>query len=245
MNRKQFILSILSIPFLTQSLKAIGKSSFLEIGVLKYSGNYNFRNSGLKKMLWEVSKRTSIEVSFDIIDINLKNKKKLFKHPLLFLTGDKKFSLSKKEIKNLKNYLSFGGMLFIDSADDELNGDFNKSAENLIKNLYHKKNLIPAPKDHVIYRTFNLLDKPYGRLNISSNFYIIEEDNRIEVLYSKNDITGALTVDDFRNWKYSVPEGNKTREMAYRTGVNIIMYATCLAYKADQVHVDYLLKNRR
>jgi hypothetical protein len=244
-NRKQFILSILLSSIFPKTLKPIGKSSFLEIGILKYSGNYNFRNSGLKKMLWEVSKRTSIEVSFDIIDIDLKNKKKLFKHPLLFLTGDNKFYLSRKEIKNLKNYLSFGGLLFIDSADDELNGFFNKSVENLIEKLYPRKKLKIAPKDHVIYRTFNLLDKPYGRLNISSSFYIIEEDNRVEVLYSKNDIIGALTVDNFSNWKYPVLEGSKTREMAYRTGVNIIMYATCLAYKADQVHIDYLLKNRR
>lgn len=245
MNRKQFILSILSISLFPKVLKSIGKSSFLEIGVLKYSGNYNFRNSGLKKLLWEVSKRTSIEVSFDIVDIDLKNKKKLFKHPFLFLTGNTKVSLSKIEIKNLKNYLNFGGLLFIDSASKDPNGAFNKSIKNLIENLYPKNKLKIAPKEHVIYRTFNLLDKPYGRLEISANFYIIEEDNRVEILYSKNDIIGALTVDSFSNWKYPVPDGEKTREMAYRTGINIIMYATCLAYKADQVHVDYLLKNRQ
>ena len=245
MNRRQFILSILSISLFSRSLKSIGKSSFFEIGILKYSGNYNFRNSGLKKLLWEVSKRTSIEVSFDIIDIDLKNKKKLFKHPLLFLTGDTKFSLSRLEIKNLKNFLDFGGLLFIDSASDEMNGAFNKSVDNLIKELYPKKRLKIAPREHVLYRTFNLLDRPYGRLDISSNFYILEEDNRVEVLYSKNDIIGAITVDNFSNWQYPVPNGDRTREMAYRTGINIVMYATCLSYKADQVHVDYLLKNRR
>jgi len=244
-NRKEFILSILSLPLFSSVLMSIGKSSFLEIGIVKYSGNYNFRNSGLKKMLWEVSKRTSIEVSFNLVDIDLRNKRKLFKHPLLFLTGDNQFSFSKAEIKNLKNFLSFGGILFIDSASEGTNNKFNDSVDKLINALYSQKKLKVAPKEHVIYRTFNLLEKPYGRLNISPNFYIVEEDNRIEVLYSKNDIIGALTVDEFSNWKYPVINGSRTREMAYRTGINIIMYSTCLDYKADQVHVDYLLKNRR
>ena len=242
MNRKDFILSILSLPFLSFPLKAIGSSSLLEIGVIKYSGNYNIRNTGLKKLLWEISKRTSIEISFNIAKINLKNKKELFKHPLLYLTGDKKFSLSKKEIQNLRKFISFGGLLFVDSASSETD-DFDNSVKLLIKNLYSKKRLIVADKNHVIYRTFNLIEKPYGIVNASSNFYILEEDNRIEVLYSKNDIIGAISVDDFGNWKYATTE--RIREMAYRTGVNIIMYATCLDYKADQVHVDYLLKNRK
>jgi len=242
LNRKTFILSILSLPFLSSSLKAIGESSLLEIGIIEYNGNYNLRNTGLKKLLWEVSKRTSIEVSFDIAKINLKNKRELFKHPLLYLTGDSKFSFSKREIQNLKKFLSFGGLLFIDSSSNTVN-DFDKSVNNLISQLYMKKRLLVANKDHVIYRTFNLIDQPHGITNLSNNFYIIERDERIEVLYSKNDIIGALSIDDFGNWKYAASE--KTRELAYRTGINIVMYATCLDYKADQVHVDYLLKNRK
>lgn len=244
MNKKNLIIFLLLI-FTPLSLISIGKSSFLEIGIIKHNGNYNIRNSGLRKMLWEVSKRTSIEVSFDLPSIELTNKKDVFKHPLLFLTGNKKFSFNKIEIKNLRNFLSFGGLLFIDSASDDLNGEFNSSVLELLKQLYPKKSLKVASKDSVIYKTFNLLDKPYGRTNLSSNFYIIEEDNRIEILYSKNDIMGALSVDNFGNWENPVLEGNKTREMAYRTGINIIMYATCLDYKSDQVHVDYLLMNRK
>ena len=242
MNRKKFILSILSLPLLSSSLKAIGKSSLLEIGIIKYNGNYQSRNTGLKKLLWEVSKRTSIDVSFDIASISLKNKKELFKHPLLYLTGDSKFSFSKKEIQNLKKFLSFGGLLFIDSSSDAIN-EFDISVNKLIEQLYMKKKLKIANKDHVIYRTFNIIDQPHGITNLSNNFYIVEKDERIEVLYSKNDVVGALSIDDFGNWKYATNQ--KTREMAYRTGINIIMYATCLDYKADQVHVDYLLKNRK
>ena len=34
-----------------------------------------------------------------------------------------------------------------------------------------------------------------------------------------------------------VPGGERQREMAFRTGVNIVMYALTGNYKADQVHV--------
>jgi hypothetical protein len=39
-----------------------------------------------------------------------------------------------------------------------------------------------------------------------------------------------------------VPGGEQQREMAYRTGVNIVMYALTGNYKADQVHIPALLE---
>ena len=39
--------------------------------------------------------------------------------------------------------------------------------------------------------------------------------------------------------------GERQREMAFRLGINLAMYALCLDYKADQVHVPFILKKRR
>jgi hypothetical protein len=39
-----------------------------------------------------------------------------------------------------------------------------------------------------------------------------------------------------------VPPDENQREMAYRTGVNIMMYMLTGNYKADQVHVPALLE---
>jgi hypothetical protein len=38
------------------------------------------------------------------------------------------------------------------------------------------------------------------------------------------------------------PGGERQREMAYRFGVNIIMYALTGNYKSDQVHVPAILE---
>ena len=40
----------------------------------------------------------------------------------------------------------------------------------------------------------------------------------------------------------TVPGGERQREFAYRTGINIVMYALTGNYKADQVHVPALLE---
>ena len=39
-----------------------------------------------------------------------------------------------------------------------------------------------------------------------------------------------------------IPGGERQREMAYRFGVNLVMYALTGNYKADQVHVPAILE---
>jgi len=40
----------------------------------------------------------------------------------------------------------------------------------------------------------------------------------------------------------AVPGGEEQRELSYRAGVNIVMYALTGNYKADQVHVPAILE---
>ena len=39
-----------------------------------------------------------------------------------------------------------------------------------------------------------------------------------------------------------MPGGEPQREMAYRAGVNIVMYALTGNYKADQVHIPAIMQ---
>jgi hypothetical protein len=39
-----------------------------------------------------------------------------------------------------------------------------------------------------------------------------------------------------------VPGGERQRELSYRAGVNLVMYALTGNYKADQVHVPFILE---
>ena len=58
-----------------------------------------------------------------------------------------------------------------------------------------------------------------------------------------NDLAAAWAQDDRGQWMFPVvPGSDRQREMALRTGVNIVMYALTGNYKADQVHVPALLE---
>ena len=52
--------------------------------------------------------------------------------------------------------------------------------------------------------------------------------------------------DNYGTWEHECyPGGERQRELAFRLGVNLVMYALCLDYKTDQVHVPFIMKRRR
>jgi hypothetical protein len=103
-----------------------------------------------------------------------------------------------------------------------------------------------VPKDHVLYRTFYLLHDPVGRRVRTAEVEALTLDGRIAILYSRNDVLGALARDRLGAFAHAVePGGEPQRELALRLGINVVMYALCLDYKADQVHVEHLLRRRR
>ena len=58
------------------------------------------------------------------------------------------------------------------------------------------------------------------------------------IVITSNDFASAWALDDANRPIYpAVPGGEVQREMAFRAGVNLVMYALTGNYKADQVHV--------
>ena len=71
-------------------------------------------------------------------------------------------------------------------------------------------------------------------------------NRRAAVVFTCNDVLGALCRDEAGGWAYEcTPGGERQRELATRTALNVAMYALCLDYKTDQVHVLFILKRRR
>ena len=98
----------------------------------------------------------------------------------------------------------------------------------------------------MLYKTFYLLDHQGGRQIVQPYLEGAPVGNRLAVIYSQNDLGGAWSRDDRGQWELDVvPGGEAQRETAFRLGVNLAMYATCLDYKDDQVHLPFILKRRR
>jgi hypothetical protein len=116
--------------------------------------------------------------------------------------------------------------------------------------------LEPVPADHVLTKAFYLLSDFPGRyaggpLWVQTTDTAEERSDRpaqagdgvSTILITENDFAGAWAVDADRTFLYpTVPSDPMQREMAYRTGINIVMYTLTGNYKADQVHVPALLE---
>jgi hypothetical protein len=229
---------------------AIGPGSKFRFGQLQLGTGttWNPRPTALRRLGWEIQKRTSIDVELEPAIVT-PTSDSLHATPFLYLAGQRELELpSTAGIESLRRFLTFGGFLLIDSAEGSTDGAFDGSVRKLISAIFPSpaKGLEVVPADDVIYKSFYLLDRPLGRLAIAPAMEAIVRDKRIVAAYVANDLGGAWARDDFGNHDFTCePGGERQRELAYRMGVNLAMYALCLDYKADQVHVPFIMKRRR
>lgn len=227
---------------------AIGPGSKFRFGQLVLGKDQPPRPDALRRMLWELDKRTSIEVDLESPLVTL-DSDRLHETPMLYLAGDREFALPPPAgIEALRRFLTFGGFLLVDSAEGSTDGAFDKSVRALVDALYPRPapGLELVPADHVVYKSFYLLDRPLGRLALSPVMEGVTRGGRLVVAYVQNDLGGAWVRDNLGNYALACqPGGERQRELAFRMGVNLVMYALCLDYKTDQVHVPFIMRRRR
>lgn len=228
------------------SLLGSAGASDLCIAQLKTSGKWNPRPDTLRRLLWEVAQRTSIEVDLDAVAMDA-TEKNLFRRPFLYLAGTGGFGeFSAEALQKLRRHLTYGGTLLIDSADAEPGGPFDVSVRRELARLFPRQELSRVPPEHVVFKTFYLVDQAAGRVIRTPYLEALEIEKRLAILYTQNDFGGAWARDAFGRWEQQcTPGGDHQREMTYRLGINILMYALCLDYKEDLVHAPFILKRRR
>lgn len=239
---------LLGLPLLLAAGRALafGEASRLTFVQVRHGGRWDPRPDGLARLAWEIGKRTSIEASPLLKPLGLADPE-LFHFPLAVLSSDGGFPLpAENEVAELRRYLSYGGFLLMDDASATPGGGFEQSARLLVGRLGVSAQLARVPREHVLYKSFYLLDGPAGRVAANPELDGLFMGGRIAVLYSGNDLIGAFARDALGSWDFEVtPGGEPQREKAIRLGVNIAMYALCLDYKEDQVHIPFIMKRRR
>ena len=163
----------------------------------------------------------------------------------------------------INNYLRTGGMILFDTRDANVAGfGASSPAGRKLQSIAAPLDippLEPIPEDHVLTRTFYLLQDFPGR-HIGRAIWVesappdaeqVEgmpfrnlNDNVTPVVIGGNDWAAAWAVDALGNPLYPVGRGfagERQRELAYRFGVNLVMHVLTGNYKSDQVHVPALL----
>ena len=169
----------------------------------------------------------------------------LCEEPFVIWAGAKDVApLTEKELRRLKQYFALGGILFVDDLDPK-KGKFGAAAKRELARALPSAGPVAVGAENVLFRSFYLLKRPYGRVEGPATIEIVSRSSIIHIIYTSHDILGALAVDAEGTSSMKVtPGGEAQREKAIRLAVNIAMYVTCSNYKDDQVHAEHIMRRR-
>jgi len=206
--------------------------------------------------------RTSVEPS-PPMSVNIETDELAFFPMLYWPITPQQTTPSAEAYAKLNAYLRSGGMILFDTRDADT-ARFGASSPNgrKLQELAAPLDipaLEPLPADHVMTRTFYLLQDFPGRHD-SRDVWVEAADPNAEqvdgmpfrdlndgvtpVVIGGNDWAAAWAINS--NGTPMLPigrgySGERQREIAYRFGVNLVMHVLTGNYKSDQVHVPALL----
>ena len=217
--------------------------------------------AGLAGLGLALRSRTSYEPQ-EPIGVNVERDDLAF-FPLLYWPMDpREKNLSPAAVTRLNDYMRLGGTILFDTRDLTLgavtgaNSPGNQTLRRLTQGL-DLPPLQPVPADHVLRKAFYILRDFPGRWQGGQVW--VEAlppaapgsdpaparggDGVSPVIIGGNDWAAAWAVDEqSRPLTEPVPGGEGQRELAYRFGVNLVIYALTGNYKTDQVHAPALLQ---
>ena len=211
---------------------------------------------GLKGLGLILSDRTSV-IPGDPIGVNIESDEIVF-FPLVYWPVLESAAMpTPAALAKMDAFMKNGGTIFFDLRDDNLGFQSligtSAGATEALRRILAKLDippLEPVPDTHVITKAFYLLRDFPGRY-AGGQLWVERTDpsstNSVDgvssIIIGTNDYAAAWALDDNNDPLYAVIPGNdRQREMAFRTGINIVMYALTGNYKADQVHVPALLE---
>ena len=169
---------------------------------------------------------------------------------------------SEAALRKIDAYMKGGGTIIFDTRDalNNQSGSAITPETQLMRKILATidlPDLEPVPKDHVVTKTFYILEGFVGRYATGRTWIEVLQRNQEQdrtrpaqagdrvspIIITGNDLAAAWAIDRFGQPRFPlVPGDARQRELALRGGINIVMYAMTGNYKADQVHVPALLE---
>lgn len=222
----------------------------------------NISQAGMQGLTFFISSRTALEPGEPIgLDIS---QDELSFYSLIYWPVDPRAELPTPEtIARIDAYMKEGGSILFDTRDQVsgvLGGTSASPAARTLQQILSTLDippLEPVPTDHVLTKSFYLLDRFPGRyaggdLWVEKSQELNPTEGRrparagdgvSSIMITSNDFAGAWAVDgSLRPLLPTIPPDPTQRNYAFRSGVNLMMYALTGNYKADQVHLPALLE---
>ena len=222
--------------------------------------------AGLAGLTLFLAQRTALEPG-DPIGLDIAHDELAF-YPLIYwpvVSGAPR--PSEAALKRIDTYMKDGGTVLFDTRDAVVappgpGGETRSPGMLELRQILSSLDipeLEPVPRDHVLTKTFYLLRNFPGRFD-SGQLWVealpsANDDEEVtgrparggdgvsSIIITSNDFAGAWATRSDGQPMLPMVEGEpRQRELAFRAGVNIVMYTLTGNYKADQVHVPALLE---
>ncbi|MDQ2079682.1 DUF4159 domain-containing protein [Xanthobacteraceae bacterium Astr-EGSB] len=224
--------------------------------------------AGLQGLTLFLAQRTALEAG-DPIGLDLSRDELAFFPLIYWPVVPEAPRPSPQTLAKVDAYMKRGGTVLFDTRDAVVapagvGGETRSPGMVALRSILSSLDLPelePVPKDHVLTKTFFLLRDFPGRFNggqlwVEALVPADELENEDEsgrparggdgvssIIITSNDLAGAwASRPDGQPMLPMGPGDARQREMAYRAGVNIVMYTLTGNYKADQVHIPALLE---
>jgi len=216
-------------------------------------------HAGLEGLSIALTRRTAVEPA-EPMGVNLETDELAFFPLLYWPISPEAARPSDDAIARVDAYMKNGGTILFDTRD-QAGAAISASttpATLALRRILEGLDipaLEPVPPDHVLTKTFYLLQGFPGRWSGGplwvEQLDAAEAGNRparagdgvSPILITANDFAGAWAVTEDGGYMFpTVPNDPYQREMALRAGINIAIYTMTGNYKADQVHIPALLE---
>jgi hypothetical protein len=254
LGRRAFVAAGASVVLAPRWARAFGQEGAFHPRLLTTGGKNAIgpRTTAPGRWAWELVRRTSAPARL-VPGRVAADDPRLLADPFAIWAGDGEVApLAGPEISGLRAFLDLGGVLVVDDADPA-KGAFGRSARREIARVVPEAPLVrlvaraggELEKEHVIYKSYYLIDRPTGRVEGPPYVEAIVRGRDAQVLFLQHDLLGALARAAEGSWLLEVvPNGGEQREYAVRFAVNLAMYVLCSNYKDDQVHAQALMRRR-
>jgi hypothetical protein len=247
-SRRSFLSSVLALAtgVLIAGPKVHGENRFPHFFFtqIRYrGGSWDPNPQFPEAIVEELELRTSVDAGAErrIADLSDPN---LFFFPFLYIAGKYEFEpFTFQERETLRRYLTFGGFLLAEDTLGVRGYGFDRAFRAEMKRILPNQEMKRLSLDHPVYQSFYLINQIGGRQAVSPYLEGVTIDTWTPVIYSQNDLSGAWARDKLGKWvNECAPGGENQRSMAFKTGINIIVYSLTSDYKRDLVHHPFIRK---
>jgi len=222
--------------------KQCGKATFTIVRAKYQDGEWQCNPNSLLNLQIQIhvwlKDRIHPYLHVDVVDL-ADDKIFTVKPPFIYITGNKDFILTEKEVKNLRDYLMLGGALWADCSLTSQDKGFDIALRREMKKVLPDKSFDTVSLSHEMFNTFfDGIGLPPGINGSTKPVEIILIGNELGVLYTANgygdlweyrlDATGKIDStllregdkETLQTWNIS----DATVVNAYKFGVNTFVY---------------------